>query len=153
MAKIITTTVYEFEELSDKAKEKARDWYRQFALDDEWWEYVYEDAKEVGLKITAFDLGRANSIEGSFIDAPLTVCNKIFANHGETCDTHKTAKAHYDALQRDDTDAETEFKRALLEDYLSHLRVEMEYLESNESVDENITANGYTFLESGKREG
>jgi len=27
MSKIIETTVFEFDELSDRAKEKARDWY------------------------------------------------------------------------------------------------------------------------------
>ena len=42
MSKTITTTVYEFHELSDKAKEKARDWYRKASSNDEWWECVYE---------------------------------------------------------------------------------------------------------------
>jgi len=39
-----TETVYYFAELEDDAKEKARDWYRNGALDYEWWDSVYEDA-------------------------------------------------------------------------------------------------------------
>ena len=36
--------VYKFDELSDAAKEVARDWWRQGALTDDWWDFVYEDA-------------------------------------------------------------------------------------------------------------
>ena len=40
--------VYSFEELSESAKEKAREWYRNGNLDYEWWDFVYEDAKTIG---------------------------------------------------------------------------------------------------------
>lgn len=41
----IETTVYEFDELSDQAKERAREWYREASADDrEWHEQVSEDA-------------------------------------------------------------------------------------------------------------
>ena len=40
---IIETTVYAIDELSDEAKEKARCWYRQEGLFDEWYDFVYED--------------------------------------------------------------------------------------------------------------
>jgi hypothetical protein len=40
----VTTTVYTYAELSDEAKEKARDRYRENNLDYEWWDSVYEDA-------------------------------------------------------------------------------------------------------------
>lgn len=49
--------VFKFDELDDKAKERARDWYRQHALDDEWWDYVYEDAK-TRLALAGFDIDR-----------------------------------------------------------------------------------------------
>ena len=32
--------VYQFNELSDRAKERAREWYREGALDYDWWENV-----------------------------------------------------------------------------------------------------------------
>ena len=35
---------YTFDELSDTAKEKAREWYRDGQLDYDWWEFVYDDA-------------------------------------------------------------------------------------------------------------
>jgi hypothetical protein len=35
--------VFLFSELSDQAKEKARAWYRDGALDYDWWDAVYED--------------------------------------------------------------------------------------------------------------
>ncbi len=43
MPETICTTVYRFEELSDGAKEKARDWYRALGPQDDWWDAVYED--------------------------------------------------------------------------------------------------------------
>lgn len=43
----IETKVYKYEELSDSAQEKARDWYRQDGLDYSWWEYSYEDFARV----------------------------------------------------------------------------------------------------------
>ncbi|MDE2979247.1 MAG: antitoxin of toxin-antitoxin stability system [Acidobacteriota bacterium] len=43
MPRIIETTVYGIDELSDAAKENARIWYRQTGLHDEWYHFVYED--------------------------------------------------------------------------------------------------------------
>ena len=44
----VTTTVFQFDELSDKAKEKAREWFREGNLEDSWWyESVYEDAERM----------------------------------------------------------------------------------------------------------
>lgn len=40
-----TRTLYKFDELSDAAKEKARDWYRDASTGDQWWDCVYEDAQ------------------------------------------------------------------------------------------------------------
>ena len=39
--------VYKFDELSDTAKEVARDWWRQGALTDDWWDFVYDDAAQI----------------------------------------------------------------------------------------------------------
>ena len=43
MPRIIETTVFTIDELSDAAKENARIWYRQHGLHDEWYDFVYED--------------------------------------------------------------------------------------------------------------
>ena len=47
MPEIICTTVYQFPELSDTAKDKARSWYRQLGPHDDWWDAVYEDFERV----------------------------------------------------------------------------------------------------------
>jgi hypothetical protein len=47
MPEVICTTVYQFPELSDAAKEKARSWYRELGPHDEWWDAVYEDFERV----------------------------------------------------------------------------------------------------------
>ena len=47
MPKIIETTVYEFHELSDAAKEKARAWFREGAGDHDWHEFIYDDFEQI----------------------------------------------------------------------------------------------------------
>jgi hypothetical protein len=48
MPEIIETTVYQFHELSDGAKEQARAWYREGACDDDWHDFVLEDFATIG---------------------------------------------------------------------------------------------------------
>ena len=45
MPRIVETTVYRLDELSDDAKDRARTWYRQGV--DDWWEFVYDDFERV----------------------------------------------------------------------------------------------------------
>jgi hypothetical protein len=47
MPEIIDTTVYQLTELSDDAKDRARAWYREHGVWDDWHEPVYEDFQEV----------------------------------------------------------------------------------------------------------
>ena len=44
----VTNTLYNYDELSDEAKTKARDWWRTYELDYEWWDSVFDDAKTIG---------------------------------------------------------------------------------------------------------
>jgi hypothetical protein len=160
----VTRTIYKFEELSDKAKDKAREWYRVAAAYDEWWDCIYADAKTIGLKITSFDLDRSRHAKGELVETPVTVARLIIENHGESCETHKTAREYQEivaainerATEDDDLieeleQARDEFKRSLLEDYSIMLRKEYEYLQSDEYVDETIEANDYEFTEKGER--
>lgn len=172
--KTLKIVVYDFDELSDKAKEKARDWYREGALDYDWWDSTYEDAERIGLKITEFDLGRAAYVKASFMASAEETAHKIETEHGETCATLQDAKNYL--KERDDLvntaerdangelvdeysldekldDLDGKFLKTLCEDYRIILEKEMEYLRSDESVDETIRANGYTFTETGKRMG
>ena len=47
MPRIIETVVYGIDELSDRAKDAARSWYRQVGLHDEWYDFVYEDFETI----------------------------------------------------------------------------------------------------------
>jgi hypothetical protein len=164
----IVTKVYKYDELGDKAKEKARDWYRSVNV-YEWWESIYADAKTVGVQITAFDCQRY--AHGHFLESAQETAHKIAKEHGETTPTYKTAKEYL--KQRDeiiDTAPKTEdgdfkdeyaldqaldeldreFLRSLLEDYRVTLDQEWDYINSDEQVEEGIIANGYEFTEHGK---
>lgn len=161
---------YNFNELSDRAKDTARDWWRQGALDHDWWESIYEDAEQIGIKITGFDTGRSCEIDGNFTGTPEETADKILAKHGESTDTAAEARAFLKALgafmaaaekdedgellslslEADRLDIVTEFLRALLEEYLVMLRSESEYQLSDEVADEMLSANAYEFTEDGK---
>ena len=67
MSKQITMTAYEFDELSDKAKEKAREWWRNASAgDSDWSEYTIEEAVReaalMGIDITNKQDGRGDRI-------------------------------------------------------------------------------------------
>jgi len=47
MPELICTTVYQFPELSEGAKDKARSWYRELGPHDDWWDAVNEDFERV----------------------------------------------------------------------------------------------------------
>ena len=49
--------IYTFDELSESAKEKAREWYRDGQLDYDWWEFVYDDADKIA-SIIGIDIDR-----------------------------------------------------------------------------------------------
>lgn len=147
--KTIKTNVYTFDELDDKAKEKARQWYIEVSAGDEWWEYTYEDAKTIGLEITSFDLDHNRHAKGKFTKPAKEVAKAILREHGDMTETYKTAVG----FLGDDDISEDDFLASLLEDYSIMLQRESEYVVSDEAVDENISANEYTFTKDGKRFG
>jgi len=177
----ISTTVYQFDELNDTAKEKAREWYRNGALDYDWWDFTYQDAATIGLKITSFDLDRNRHAKGHLTMSLPDSCKAILKEHGEACETYKTASSYAGELatltatlnrekeelseeeyadkadELDDTyqgeiDRLTEeYEQELLEDYSIMLQHEYEWLLADEQVDESIRANEYEFTETGKR--
>lgn len=59
-------TVYKFDELSDRAKERAREWYREGALDYEWWACCYDTIETLGnLLGISFDTKSVPLMNGS----------------------------------------------------------------------------------------
>ena len=92
--KVLHIPVYDFDGLDESAKEKARDWYRNGALDFDWWNSTYEDAATIGLKITSFELDRGRHCEGEFkyFGGAEQCARLILKEHGDKCETYKTAK-------------------------------------------------------------
>jgi hypothetical protein len=164
--RIKETKVYKFDELTDKAKEKALEELYDINVDYDWWTFTYEDASNIGLKLTSFDLDRNRHANGEFILSPAEVAANIIRDHGEQCETYKTAQAFLDEINSlempdDDTDEfsewenkmlelEDEFLQSLLEDYSIILQNEYEYQTSEEAIIETIKANEYEFTEDGK---
>ncbi len=160
----IIVKIYKLDELSDRAKEKARNWYRQGYDDQFAWESTKEDAKNVGLIIESLDQHRTN--KGHFERFAENTAERILKDHGDVCETYKTAKTFLEelrALPKDedgdlslyDQDRaeklEEEFLHDLLEEYRIMLEREIEYQNEDERVDENIRCNEYEFTEDGER--
>ena len=166
----IRTKIYKFSELSKEAQQKAIENLSSINVDYEWWEGIYEDAKNAGLEITSFDIDRGNCT-GLFIESAAYTANKIIEEHGAVCETHKTAtnflseckeikaKAEVEGKDGDEDywfsdeieELEQDFLKSLLEDYRIMLRNEYEYLTSEIAIKETIEANDYEFTREGKQ--
>ena len=51
MLEIVETTVYRLDELAEAAKDKARGWYREGAVSEDWYEFVYEDFETIAIML------------------------------------------------------------------------------------------------------
>ena len=151
----ITVKLYQFDELSDKAKEKAREWFRDDGgmMQQDCFDQTLEDAERIGLKVFALDDRGVN--RGEFVTTGLDCARLIRKEHGETCKTYQTAARYIDALEAQDEDTiedtDHEFLHDLLEDYRIMFNKDIEYRYADEQVDEDIRANEYEFTEDGKR--
>lgn len=171
----IQKTVYKFSELSDSAKEKAIQNLSGVNVNFQWWEFIYSDAEEIGLKITGFDLDRNRHCKGKLIDSAYCIARTIVNQHGEKCNTYETAKKlisetnelvkkYSDGIKTDSVaegneyefdkeadELEAEFTKDLLECYSIMLQKEYEYLTSENAIIETIEANEWEFYENGQR--
>ncbi len=167
--KTIRTKVYQFSELSDKAKDTAVSELSDINVMHDWYQFTYEDAAQIGLKLTSFDLDR-KECNGYFMLAANEVAQNILNNHGDICETYRTAQSFMEEWQpvfnnyMDEThadyesneseakmqDMEENFLQSLLEDYRIMLGKELEYLYSEKAIIETIEANEYYFTQDGK---
>ncbi len=168
-----TIEIFEFNELSESAQDKALDNVRQGNYGYDWHEYTYEDAESIGLHLTGFGLDRDRNATGNFKDSAECCAHFIVDNHGETCETYKTATVYladrFNTIENapvdengelaseynldcDLNDLDAEFLRSILEDYSMQLQNEYEHLDSKEYLLEMIDSNGYTFTSTGKIE-
>ncbi len=172
--RILKTKVYPFTELSDEAKKKAIQECCEFNVNYEWWNSDCDNAKNVKLKLTSFDLDGDRHCCGEFIEYADDTANKIIAEHGGNCETSLTALQYIadrkclvikysDGVTTDEVtedneydfnnnlvDLDEEFLRSILEDYSIMLQKQYEYLMSEEAIIETIEANEYEFTEAGE---
>ncbi len=160
--KTIEINLYSFEELPQNIQEKVIQDNYSINIEHNWWEHIYEDAATIGLKITGFDLDRGNSCDGEFNISEIEVAQKIIAEHGKACNTYITASDFLDKYKQLDKledngntenlkhDLEADFHTNILQDYLTMLKKEYEYLTSRGAIIETIEANEYTFEITGK---
>ena len=171
--KTIKTIVYDFDELSADAKEKAiKDLYI-VNVEPDWFDCTYDDADDIGIKISGFDIGRGAYCKGDFIESAEETAQKIVDNHGKDCETYKTATTYLkdrtklvkkysdgktlDIVAEDneynfDNDCDNldyDFLLSILEDYRILLSKVYDYLTSEEAIVETIEANKYTFTIDG----
>ena len=78
MSKIIETKVFEYDELDERAKEKARAWFSQHYPEFEWWDDCYERIKSVG-EILGFEFDKKRDSIAAYFD---TDRGAYFAFHG-----------------------------------------------------------------------
>lgn len=146
------------EELKSKVLANLSDINTRF----DWWDGTYEDAENIGIKITGFDLYR-KQISIDQIDSASEICANIFRDHGDDCSTYKLAEEFMDKFtpmfanyleteegEDDLIELEENFFKDLGNEYLYILQSELEYLESEEAILETIKANDYEFTADGK---
>ena len=169
------TIIYKFDSLPDEGKEKALENLYDINISVEWWDYIYEDAKNVGIKITDFNLDRGSYCKGHTVENVEVVCNLIIKNHGRQCETYKTAESYFETRRQiygkypltytDDycgADDYDEYGRiyelrqlsedttgAILEDYRVILQKGYGYLTSEKAIIETIKANDCEFTADG----
>jgi hypothetical protein len=192
----ITRELYQFDELTDSAKEKAREWFASL-LEPFDYDYVIEDAKIIaalmGIDIKEiywsgfYSQGDGACFTGSYSykkgsvkavkeyapqDKALHRIVESLANlqreNGENLEAEIEHRGPYtnssytdiNIFYSTDTNREVadETEKALKEELRNfmnwiykQLEQQNEYLNSNESIDENIRANEYEFLANGKR--
>ena len=165
--------LYQFEELSTEAKEKAIEENRTINLNWEWSDCTCESMKEAGVKINSFDIYHRD-INITIEDSHETAL-RIIENFGETMEVVTLSKQFIkdrDALIKrlgegndiagysvkeefiDEYDEEIEYleeeyRKEMAEEILTWLRDEYEYLQTDETVAETLIANDYEFTEEG----
>lgn len=156
-------SLYQFDELSAGAKEKVLREFADINVDYDWWQSVYIDAEDVGVKITSFDIDRGD-IEIDFCESAEHTAHRIMGEHGDTCDTYKSAKNYLmerhgilttapkdKNIDQALTAVGNEFLCDIGEEYLAMLSKDYDYLTTEDAIAETIRANRYEFTEYGKQ--
>lgn len=153
-----TINIYTFDELSDAAKEKAREWYRN-GMEYFWWNDSLESIKAFcdgyGVTIKDYSIGpferswiTTDASNENFRGVKLRDVPRDDTPTGYCLDCALWQTFH-DEFKRTG-DALRAFNEAI-DAAVAEIVADMEYQYTDESVDEHILINEYEFLENGER--
>jgi hypothetical protein len=158
----IQKVVRKFDELDDKLQALVLSNNSDINTDYEWWENLSDDAKNVGLTISAFNVDghQADSINWDMSMDHNQSITKILADHGKKCPTHTLAlefQAKFEAMndaaplavEMALPDVKDAYAQKLAGLYLDMLRREYEDRCDDEMIAETLKANDYEFDEKG----
>lgn len=154
---VIETTVYTFDELNDKAKERARDWWRgigEFPWFDEYQASLNAFCDKFNIRITDCYLSNCyrasvstDAMPSHFRGLKLKQIDRTEMLTGFTADCSLMFEFH-DVFKKTGN-ALYAFEQAI-EQFLIDLRNDIDSTYEDDYVDETLTANAYTFTEDGK---
>jgi hypothetical protein len=150
----ITINLYKFNELSDDVKKRVIDRNRHINLEHGWWDNVYDDAENIGIRIANFDLDR-RSIGVELLMSEIGIAEKILSEHGDSCETYKLAEKFINDCNSNDDDEVVDqladdFRDAIADEYLSILRREEEYLSSDDAISNQLIISDIDFVADGR---
>lgn len=155
---VIETVVYNFEELNDTAKERARDWWRsveEFFWFSEYLGSLKAFSAKFGIRVTDYHLSAdyrasvsTDAMPSHFRGLKLKSIDRNEMPTGFCADCSLMFE-FYDQFKRTG-DAAYAFEQAI-EQFLIDLRRDIESTYEDEYIDEMLTINAYTFTEDGKR--
>lgn len=155
---VIEVEIYTFEELNEKARERARSWYRD-GLDYPWWSEAVDSirafAKHFGATVTDYSLGsgcgrdyiKTDATNANFRGVKLADINREYMPTGYCLDCDLWYE-FYDQFKKTG-DAKYAFDQAL-EEAICAIQRDIDYQYSDESVDEALTINDYKFTGDGR---
>jgi len=151
----VRTKIYKFSELSKAAQQKAIDAHEDINTFYDWWDLMYDDALTVGIEIKGFDCSYREEIEIDFTYDAEDTAKRILEEHGDTCDTYKTAAAFLQAVHVNQVamaligNEDDDFWMAKADDN-EDLREEFEYRQTSEAIIETLEANDHEFTKEGE---
>lgn len=159
-----TINLYRFSELTETAQRKAIQKHFDILTHWDWWEFIYEDAKRIGLNINGFDF-YPNSINITYEDDPECVANNILKEWGgmtkmaELANNYLANAAKCEVIETDDelidSDELIELNEDFLNDlgkyFLNFLETDYEWRTSDSAIGEELEEQEFYFLEDGSR--
>ncbi|UTU09324.1 hypothetical protein CcrBL47_gp554 [Caulobacter phage BL47] len=97
MPRTVTKQVYKFTELSDKAKAKAVEWYRELEMQETgWWDYVFEEADRIA---DAFGITLNRSEAGKPMSGPDILFSGFYSQGDGACFQGRYASPQIPAVE------------------------------------------------------